>query len=287
MAEVIRADQESTLDIWFDYLTSEDAAYPMWAKYWAMKNVLSLAKYDKERKQFTKRDRTTVAPFPELDREALAVVVDLTQKKIRKETIENPVKEGENPFAEESKKVSDEEFQAMLNTLDFGKYYAFAIEHVTASNEMLFETITGQWVTYPQGSDHTPLVKSLQGHGTGWCTAGEETARMQLEQGDFHVYYSDDLLGQPAIPRVAIRMEYDSIAEVRGVGPEQNFDPYITPVVEAKLTEFPDGEQYQQRVSDMQHLTDIEEKINNNEEPTDEDLRFLYEIDPQSRKPWL
>ena len=285
LAEVIQADQRSILDAWFDYLTSGDALYPMWVKYWAMKSVLSLAKYDKERKQFSKRDRTTVAPFPDLDREALAFVTDLVQKKVKRETIENPVQAGENPFAEEGKRVSDEEFMNIVNTLDFGKYYAFAIEHVTASNEMLFETITGQWVTYPQKSDHMPLVKSLQGHGTGWCTAGEETAKKQLEVGDFHVYYSDDLLGQPTIPRVAIRMDYNGIAEVRGVAPEQNFDLYITPVIQEKLTEFPDGEQYQQRVKDMQYITDIEERVNDGEDLTNECLRFLYEIDRKIESP--
>ena len=36
------------------------------------------------------------------------------------------------------------------------------------------------------------LVKSLEGKGTGWCTAGIETARWQLQGGDFHVYYTKD-----------------------------------------------------------------------------------------------
>ena len=90
LAEVIRADQESTLDLWFDYLTSSDALYPMWTKYWAMKSVLTLGRYDKERKQFAKRDHATVAPFPDLNREALAYVTDIIQKKVKKESVQNP-----------------------------------------------------------------------------------------------------------------------------------------------------------------------------------------------------
>ena len=90
-----------------------------------------------------------------------------------------------------------------------------------------------------------------------------------------HVYYSNNLLNDPVIPRVAIRMEDTSIAEVRGVGNDQNFDPYITPVVEEKLTEFPDGSQYQQQVEDMRYLTEISAK----QELSHEDLLFLYEID--------
>ena len=173
----------------------------------------------------------------------------------------------------------------MVNTMDFGKYYAFALEHTSVSNETLFETTEGQWVTYPQGSDHMPLVESIQGHGTGWCTAGEETAKKQLEMGDFHVYYSNDLIGEPTIPRVAIRMQQGSIAEVRGVAPDQNFDPYITPTVEEKLQEFPDGEQYKQRAEDMTYLTNIDRKVEEGEELTKEDLRFLYEIDRKIESP--
>ena len=69
-----------------------------------------------------------------------------------------------------------------------------------------------------------PLVKSLQGHGTGWCTAGESTARTQLDGGDFYVYYSNDDKGKPIIPRAVIRMNGDSIGEIRGIAHEQNLD---------------------------------------------------------------
>jgi len=64
------------------------------------------------------------------------------------------------------------------------------------------------------------LVKSLQGHGTGWCTAGETTTESQLSSGDFYVYYTLDKEGNPTIPRLAVRMEGSQIAEIRGVGPD-------------------------------------------------------------------
>ena len=36
LTEVIIADQESTLDNWVDYLSSDDSdSFPMWAKHWA------------------------------------------------------------------------------------------------------------------------------------------------------------------------------------------------------------------------------------------------------------
>lgn len=61
------------------------------------------------------------------------------------------------------------------------------------------------------------------------------TAQTQLQGGDFYVYYSKNTDGADVIPRVAIRMEEDKIAEVRGIAPKQNVDPYIAPVIEEKI----------------------------------------------------
>ncbi|MDO8511976.1 MAG: hypothetical protein Q7S57_01780 [bacterium] len=47
-AEVIIADQQSTLDNWVDYLSSKDATYPDWLKYYAFRSVLALGDYDKK-----------------------------------------------------------------------------------------------------------------------------------------------------------------------------------------------------------------------------------------------
>ncbi len=159
------------------------------------------------------------------------------------------------------------------------KLYAWAIEKVTpASQEQLADT-RGEWIKYPKGSDHTPLVQSLQGHGTGWCTAGESTARTQLDGGDFYVFYSLDPKGKPTVPRAAIRMQENSIAEVRGVfGQDQNLDPHIGTVVQDKLKEFPDGKLYEKKNADMKHLTVIENKMKKEQELSRADLVFLYAL---------
>ena len=96
-----------------------------------------------------------------------------------------------------------------------------------------------------------PLVKSLEGRGTRWCTAGEETARQQLSNGDFYVYYTKDKNGEYKIPRIAIRMEGSSIGEIRGVASHQNLEPEMEEVVEEKLKEFPDRDKYKKKVHDM------------------------------------
>ncbi len=269
LTEVIITDQKSSLDNWVDYLASPDATYPDWLKYWAIRSILSMGEYDKEKKQFGKRRKDTVKPFPDLDREALSYVLDAMEKKYS----------GKGVDLEAMEEDDRKQFEQLLQGESFAKLYAWAIEKVTpASPEQLADT-TGKWVKYPKGSDHTLLVQSLQGHGTGWCTAGESTARTQLDAGDFYVFYSMDPKGQPTVPRAAIRMQEDSIAEVRGVGPDQNLDPHIGKVVQDKLAEFPDGKLYEKKNQDMKQLTAIENKVQKGQELTRVDLVFLYEID--------
>ena len=264
--EVIIADQTSTMDNWLNYLTSHDAeAYPDWSKYWSFRSMLGLSTYDKEKKRFGKRSKDTVAPFPDLNREALAFVVDIITKKVKGQHIEASE---DNP-----------ELEKLIKSENFAKFYAYAIEKVTPAEAAELEKAAGEWVIYKQGSDHMPLVNSLQGHGTGWCTAGESTSEAQLRTGGFHVYYSYDKAEKPTVPRIAIRMEGDSIAEVRGVAAEQNLDAYVADIAKKKLAEFPDGPAYQKKADDMKQLTIVENKQKKGAELSESDIRFLYELD--------
>jgi hypothetical protein len=265
--EAVVADQTASMDKWIDYLSSSDAPYPDALKYWTLRNVLSMGEYDKEKKQYPQRSKGTTKPFPDLNREALAYVIDAVDKKY---TVKG---------AKRAQEDTDPEFEKLLQGENFAKLYAFAIEKVTPADEQGLVSTTGHWMKYNQGSDHMPLVTSLQGHGTGWCTAGKSTAQAQLQGGDFYVYYSHDRDGKPTVPRVAIRMEGSGIAEIRGIAPEQNLDPYVAPIVEQKLEEFPDGKAYQKKVADMKHLTEIERKAQAGTQLSATDLTFLYEVD--------
>ena len=267
LAEVIISDQKSSLNNWLDYYTSPDSnSFPMWAKYWSFNGLLKLANYDKKNYKFNNRTKDTVAPFADLNREALAYTIDAIVKKAQKQQI--------------TQEQEDPEFKKLLQGANFGKLYAYAIEKVTPAKEAELQEVKGEWLKYNKGSDHMPLVKSLQGHGTGWCTAGEQTAQTQLKGGDFYVYYSYDKNSEPTIPRIAIRMQDNKIAEVRGVAPDQNLDPYITEVVDQKLSEFgQEGKAYQKKTKDMKRLTEIDNRAKQGQELTKDDLRFLYELD--------
>ena len=261
MLSNVQKEQEKSLDMWIDYLTSDDAMYPMWFKHYAFRGMLKLNKIDKEKGEFGRRSKTTTEPYVELNREVLARVYDTLVKEI-----------GTN------EEISEEASKALENGESFKKLYEYYLTdtgYVNRDNDT-----DGLWVKYDQGSDYKPLWESLQGKNTGWCTAGEETAKTQLSNGDFYVYYTKDNDGKYKEPRIAIRMDGKSnIGEVRGVGERQNLEGCMTPIAEEKLNEFPDKDKYLKKVNDMKLLTEIDNKVNKNIELNKEDLRFLYEID--------
>ncbi|MBI2473494.1 hypothetical protein HYV70_03010 [Candidatus Uhrbacteria bacterium] len=166
-----------------------------------------------------------------------------------------------------------------LLTEDFFKLYVWAIEQVHPVSREILKKTKGTWIKYDQDSDHRNLVHSLEGHHTDWCTAKEGTARMHLKRGDFYVFYSEDEEGKARIPRVAIRMQEDELKEVRGVGSQQNLDPFIIETVEEKLKSFSDGTYYEKKFKGVKGLRTIDEKIECGEKLNKEDLIFLYELD--------
>jgi len=260
--ETVYTDQKKSLDIWFDYMLDANATYPAWFKYYTLKNVVQLGSYDKKKKQFSKRTQNTTNIFPDLNREALAFVYDVVVKRHLK-----------------GLQINDPDFKRIVDSANFGRIYAYAIEKVTPASKEDKQITEGRWVKYDQGSDHMLLCQSLQGHGTGWCTAGEETARIQLETGDFYVYYTKDQQGKSIVPRVAIRMENGQVAEVRGINPDQNLEPELADIAKEKYSQLPGGNKYDKKDQDMRYLTLIEHKLADNQDLSLEDLRFLYEID--------
>lgn len=261
MLSNVQKEQEKSLDMWIDYLTSDDAMYPMWFKHYAFRGMFKLNKFDKEKGEFGRRSKTTTEPYIELNREVLARVYDTLVKEIGTD-----------------EEISEEASKALENGESFKKLYEYYLTNTGYVNRG--NDTDGIWVKYDQGSDYKPLWESLQGKNTGWCTAGEETAKTQLSNGDFYVYYTKDNGGEYKEPRIAIRMDGKyNIGEVRGVGEHQNLEGCMTPIAEKKLNEFPNKDKYLKKVNNMKLLTEIEKKVNEAKELTKEELSFLYEID--------
>ncbi len=270
LADTLIAEQRDSLEAWIDYLVSEDAKYPKDLKYWAIRNVLRMGRYNKEKKKFTDRYGGAVSPFPDLNQEALSLVFEAMEKKQKVEP---------QDFGYDIDEATRWQFLAALETGNFPKLYALAIEEFNPIAEELLKITDGQWVKYPRGSNPASVAVSLRRRGTGWCIAGEPTARRYLNDNDLEVFYSLDKEGKQAIPRVVIVSSQGRISEVRGVAKQEHLDSYITPVVQAKLAELPDGKSYEKRLHDMQLLTTIERKSKRGEPLSKDDLHFLYELD--------
>lgn len=275
LSGTIIGDQIKSLDNWIDYFASDDAKYPNWLKYYATRSVLRMGRYDKQKKSFTERTGGAIAPFPDLNREALAIVLDSFERQSR----------GEAPkFGYDIQDDAKGKFLQFLEKKNFPKLYALAIEEFKPIAEELLKTTQGKWIKYPRGSDHMPLVQSISDYGTGWCLRGEAMAQRYLvrDKNDLHVYYSLDQAGKPTVPRVVMVVNANNqLAEVRGVAPEENLDPYIGGVVQEKLKEFPDGAAYEKKTQDMKLLTAVENKVKKGQDLDKDDLVFLYEIKSQ------
>lgn len=287
LTDTVIKDQKESLDIWIDYLSSPDAKYPDWFKYYTLRSVLVMGRYDKGKRKFQERSKTgkSVSQFPELIRDALAFVADAVAAK-QTGTLSS-LKYGDGIKPEEKA-----EFEKMLKEGDpnFAKLYAWAIDKITPISEELLQQTEGQWVRYPKGSDGQKVVDALAQYGTGWCIRGEGMAKKYLETSDLEIYFSFDHDGKPVVPRIVIVTRDGKIDEVRGVAEQEHWDPYITNIVEQKLTELPDGLKFKKRVADMQRMTMIYHKSFSvdkktavktylNPNFTKEELRFLYQVD--------
>ena len=264
MIKQVIEDQKRTLDKWIEYFLydEESSYYEMWEKYWVFQGLQTLGKYDKETYKFSKRDKTTVYPFPPLEREYIFTTLKLMEDFLK------------------DKKTEDE----IKNALEAGNFkllYEYVIKQSMLRGEKQSSSTAGKWMKYEQGSDYNILRNSLQGYYTGWCTAaGENFAREQLANGDFYVYYTLDNNGEAKVPRIAIRMDgKTNIGEIRGIADKQNMEPEMMPILEEKLNEFPDREKYYKKERDMKLLTLIDKKVNKNIELSLDELKFLYEID--------
>ncbi len=264
MMDVAIEDQRASLDAWMEYLTSDDAMYPAWFKYFVWKNITKLSQFDKERGEFKKRTDSTVAPYPDIYREPLAQIADIYLK-----------------VKEDNKNLKEPEIREAFSQ-KFPSLYAELISKSLAASMENREEVKGEWKKYQQGQsgDAKQLFESLEGKGTGWCTAGKSTAETQIENGDFYVYYTNDSNGEPTQPRLAIRMEGDNrIGEVRGILPHQGVEPIIQEALDSKLQDFgTEADAYRKKSGDMKILTALDQKREQDEPFNKDDLVFLYEI---------
>ena len=247
-----------------------------------------MGNYDKSKGVFNERTKggRTVALFPELNREALAIVLGDLEKKYPDEKAKADKTRTDLEFISrfDISQDSKQKYLKALENKNFSQLYGLAIEEFKPIAEELLKITKGKWVKYPRMSDPKQLVDSLSNYGTGWCIRGEAMAERYLvrDKNDLYVFYSLDQEGNLVVPRVVMVInQQGNIAEVRGVARDEHLDSYIGDIVDTKLSEpefEKEGKAYRKKFSDMRVLTDVEKKVKKGEDLNSADLNFLYEV---------
>ena len=133
-------------------------------------------------------------------------------------------------------------------------------EIVNASNLQKIKSGNGEWIKIPSQyndpynfEDNVEELMSLACN-TNWCIAGRSYAEDYLYSGDFYIYFEES--EGEKIGRAAIRMERDSISEIRGTLENQQMDDkYVENVLDlVEKEQLEGGEQF---VKDLQYQKKI------------------------------
>lgn len=289
----IQRKQHESLQAWTSYLGYEDCPYPTWFKVYAFDGMSRMATFDSDKKQFRKRDKGTVAPFPHLDAavlgktyDAIADFYDLKQEDFTDQ------EEGS-----EASETRDLQLEALIKSGNFNKLYSkFLLEkRVILKTPERSEDIHGAWKEYLPG-DEEALANAAD--GTPWCIASPIVGRGYLKTGGYNgnnVAHNEDNkakfilfhLQDPETGRLAenacasIRLGTDGqVAEISGLNEGQALEDALVPEVEAKVKTLPGGEKYLRAFADKQHLIAMDRKMQAGEyDFTQEDLDFIFEQD--------
>ncbi len=227
--------QRNEIRNWVSYLNQSD--YNTSFKYLILDGVLT-NNYDKKRNKYVKRDRKTLRSVTPFNAASLAELYQSDSKEMLKDYT------------------------------DIQEKNAIAL----AKSRQVATTTEGEWIKYDGGDgvsneDIANNASELAGlvSDTPWCT--KTNAASQLRDGDFYVYATRGEDGS-MIPRIAIRMEGNQVAEVRGVASEkQDLEPSMNPVAEKFLKENIPNDSGQQWLDSIEYnekaeqlLQDINEK---------------------------
>ena len=277
----VRESQRLSLDAWIDYLSGDNCKYPTDLKYFVMQGVFRLGNFNTGAYSFTKRIETTTAPFPEVDRQALSIILGGLE-------------------ARHYNKPTENYSPALLDLIDknknFDDLYALAMREIDqmADKSEILPITEGEWRIFKKGSNPQKLVDALAGIRSNLCIADIGSATDYLNQGSVEIYFSHNSAKQPVVPRIAIaRNDNVGVYEVRGTyNKNEDMDLYIeeTDILINRLKNIPNGESFAKKDADMKRMTKLynrffkidkktKEKTNLNPELTRDDLSFLYEID--------
>ena len=287
LANEIIAEQERTIAPWVNYLSDKDCPYPTWFKVYAFDGLSRMGLYNDNTKEFEKRDKHTVGGFPNLNPEVLAKVYS---------HINDFFSQDSSAWFE--KHPEDEKLSVLVKSGNFNKLYSKELldaKTIMKTPERT-EDIQGDWFEYKLGDEEQI---SRLAEGTRWCIADPHTANNYLRSGTCRNngaeedYYDDNKArffifrlktdqskdGYADNGSASIRLGPDgNVAEVSGLNDGQAIEDALVPIVQEKVLSLPGGEKYNQSFKDKQELIRLDKKMQENQDLTEEELEFIYEI---------
>ena len=282
--ERLRQNQIDSINSWTEYLSNKETPFPTWFKIYAFDSVIKMGTYNHEDGKYEKRDKSTIAPYPNVSSAALALTLDAVN----------------NFFGQDKEKwftehTDDDQLNAVVKSGNFGKIYThfFNETYKPIPTPERTEDIEGEWFDFLPGQE-TELAEASQ--GTPWCIASEHMGEHYLKTNDhtikdnkarfklFKLKNENSIDGMSKTACASIRFDTQGrVAEVSGLanGSSQVIEDSLVPVVEQEAFKYPlDPEKYfKEKFRDKKELIRLQDKAKKGEELTLDEYAFLYEKD--------
>ena len=282
--ERLRQNQIDSINSWTEYLSNKETPFPTWFKIYAFDSVIKMGTYNHEDGKYEKRDKSTIAPYPNVSSAALALTLD---------AVNNFFGQDEEKWFTEH--TDDDQLNAVVKSGNFGKIYThfFNETYKPIPTPERTEDIEGEWFDFLPGQE-TELAEASQ--GTPWCIASEHMGEHYLKTNDhtikdnkarfklFKLKNENSIDGMSKTACASIRFDTQGrVAEVSGLanGSSQAIEDSLVPVVEQEAFKYPlDPEKYfKEKFRDKKELIRLQDKAKKGEELTLDEYAFLYEKD--------
>ena len=281
--------QKESLEKWASYLGDEHSPYPLWFKVYAWDGMTKMGVYNKTKREYEKRNETTVAPYPEPDAEILGRMFELVNRYHGNNEREFYTENGERSI----------NLEKMVQSGNFSKIYNAIQQDISPIIEPpeKAEDVHGAWIEYKPGDEDYIAIAAK---GTGWCIATSAVARYYLKHGTYGTEKDEEYDNQPKELKskfilfhlkdpttgklsrnavASIRLDPDGqVAEISGLKDGQALNDSLVQIVEEKVKTLPGGEEFLPKFADKNELICLDRKMQNGEDLTKEELEFIYEI---------
>lgn len=285
LTQDIQKQQKESLEQWTNYLGDEQSPYPMWFKLYAWDGMSKMGAFDINKKEFSKRNKGTVAPYPKLNPAALAKLYG---------AISQVYKISDNARYDENAE-RNEILDNLVKSGNFNKLYSKLLldtKTIIKTPERT-EDVHGEWKEYLPGEEEALAVAA---EGTPWCIADPGTGKNYLENGGTYAGSKETEYGENQAKFIlfhltdpntgvladnacaSIRLSTDgNVAEISGLNEGQALEDSLVPIVEEKVKTLPGGERFLEAFTDKKRLIELDHKMQRGEAFDEDDLDFIFE----------